>query len=397
MTFTTANSSATIIPLDTATKPTKAAMPTPMPFPKFKETWLLQVAADWKNLPHSAVAIAIAITKFMNRISPEHDAFPGMANLLALIPITKANLINAIRCLEARGHLRVYRSRKSERENSYYPVLKTNPPSIEAAIPPSIEATIPPPSIEAATPGGIEAAIPKPENNLRSIKPEDKPEREARHSGSPTPPNTNPIIQTKVVGEEVKIGTNLITSDDPSLRRNRSLRGKRLPEDWRPSPKDEAFARDLLGDGPQGWAWELGKFLDYYCGRAVTMLDWSRTWRNWCRRAAEWKAQRPVHSGNVTVADAERRIRDGEATAADVRLVKDHNKVSYGVMLRGVRSDDFQESLDDIFNRRQHDGTTLDLHAEPVIEPAALIPNRTDERIRPLRPAWREDSEDTGE
>lgn len=65
-----------------------------------------------------------------------------------------------------------------------------------------------------------------------------------------------------------------------------SPRGHRLPADWTPSPEARQFAiglglePDVVAEG----------FRDYWLdkpGAAARKIDWSGTWRNWCRRTAE--------------------------------------------------------------------------------------------------------------
>ena len=66
----------------------------------------------------------------------------------------------------------------------------------------------------------------------------------------------------------------------------RSNRGHRLPDDWFPSMEDHSFADRL------GVVGEVDKFRDHWHsqpGQKGTKVDWSATWRNWCRRAAERK------------------------------------------------------------------------------------------------------------
>lgn len=65
-------------------------------------------------------------------------------------------------------------------------------------------------------------------------------------------------------------------------------RGKRLPDDWRPSPELVGWARSThpLVD----LRIEVPKFRDYWHGKAgkdATKLDWSGTFRNWIRTADE--------------------------------------------------------------------------------------------------------------
>jgi hypothetical protein len=76
----------------------------------------------------------------------------------------------------------------------------------------------------------------------------------------------------------------------PSLRSgvSRAGRGARLPDDWQPSLDELAFARSLLPE-PQV-SKEAAKFRDYWHARAgpqAVKRDWTATWRNWIRTAAE--------------------------------------------------------------------------------------------------------------
>lgn len=62
--------------------------------------------------------------------------------------------------------------------------------------------------------------------------------------------------------------------------------GSRLPDGWMPSAEDRAFASGL-GLAPEAIA---DGFRDYWRGATGAKgrkADWSATWRNWCRRAAE--------------------------------------------------------------------------------------------------------------
>lgn len=70
-----------------------------------------------------------------------------------------------------------------------------------------------------------------------------------------------------------------------------SRKGSRLPADWKPSDQDLRAADELLGDFHLANI-EAAKFRDYWIskpGAGGVKLDWSATWRNWCRRAAENK------------------------------------------------------------------------------------------------------------
>lgn len=74
-------------------------------------------------------------------------------------------------------------------------------------------------------------------------------------------------------------------------------RGARLPHDWSPGEQglSEACGAGLSRERVE---LEVAKFRDYWAaqpGQRGVKLDWSATWRNWCRKAAEQPAPR---SGN---------------------------------------------------------------------------------------------------
>lgn len=72
---------------------------------------------------------------------------------------------------------------------------------------------------------------------------------------------------------------------EPSVKRQ-SARGTRLPTDWWPSSADQEFARTLSVDP----VITADSFRDYWHSRpgaGGVKLDWSATWRNWCRTDAK--------------------------------------------------------------------------------------------------------------
>lgn len=88
-------------------------------------------------------------------------------------------------------------------------------------------------------------------------------------------------------------------------------RGSRLPDDWQPSIEDLKFAGDLglrLFEIDN----EAAKFRDYWSnkpGKAGVMLDWSKTWRNWCRRATtDFKPNGKGNGPGSNVMDAAERL-----------------------------------------------------------------------------------------
>jgi len=71
-------------------------------------------------------------------------------------------------------------------------------------------------------------------------------------------------------------------------KRERTPRATRLSQDWQPSNSDLDYAREL------GWTDKQVRetaqdFLDYWMaksGQGATKVDWSATWRRWCRNTA---------------------------------------------------------------------------------------------------------------
>ena len=85
--------------------------------------------------------------------------------------------------------------------------------------------------------------------------------------------------------------------------KNLPKKGTRLTPDWQPINGDAEFGRKLL---PKHWMTEGEKFRDFWIakpGQQGIKLDWSATWRNWCRRAAEQHGHPAEPSYKPTVLD----------------------------------------------------------------------------------------------
>lgn len=70
-------------------------------------------------------------------------------------------------------------------------------------------------------------------------------------------------------------------------------RGTRLPDDWEPTGPDFAVAAQLLTEA--GARAEVEKFRDHWkqqAGAKGVKLDWNAAWRNWFRRAAEYRGSK---------------------------------------------------------------------------------------------------------
>jgi len=88
-------------------------------------------------------------------------------------------------------------------------------------------------------------------------------------------------------------------------------KGTRLPDDWKPTDDDLKAADEFLGDFALADT-EAAKFRDYWIskpGSGGVKLDWSATWRNWCRKAAENKPRAgPARQRHETPAEIGNRM-----------------------------------------------------------------------------------------
>jgi hypothetical protein len=124
-----------------------------------------------------------------------------------------------------------------------------------------------------------------------------------------TTPQTGPDDTAQLCGKNRQIEPSKDSlpsgerDDEPILASHQALsisskaRQTELPTDWMPTALDLEFARGE-GLGDDAIRREIGKFKDYWPNAPTARrkkVDWSATWRNWIRRAAEQK--RP-HSGN---------------------------------------------------------------------------------------------------
>jgi len=91
---------------------------------------------------------------------------------------------------------------------------------------------------------------------------------------------------------EIEIETETYRKETETKRevekRERTPRATRLSQDWQPSNSDLDYAREL------GWTDKQVRdtaqdFSDYWMaksGQGATKVDWSATWRRWCRNTA---------------------------------------------------------------------------------------------------------------
>lgn len=107
-------------------------------------------------------------------------------------------------------------------------------------------------------------------------------------------------------------------------------RGTRLPPDWEPSSADKDAAK-LEGLSENDISREGSKFRDYWlakAGQGGVKLDWPATWRNWCRRAADYLGRQPVTENNVVPIGCYAAFGSAELDAWDA-----HNRKTKGINL----------------------------------------------------------------
>ncbi len=90
-------------------------------------------------------------------------------------------------------------------------------------------------------------------------------------------------------------------SKEPSSNSPRAKKGCRLPPDWKPSDADLTFAanQNMTAEETKH---EADQFRDFWIskpGAGGCKLDWSATWRTWCRnRRGAGQARKPISSGD---------------------------------------------------------------------------------------------------
>lgn len=109
---------------------------------------------------------------------------------------------------------------------------------------------------------------------------------------------------TVTPGSETGIASPTVTDrhkashgDVPSLskslnkERKRERRAEQLSDAWEPKPPDWDFAVSQLGDAA---TLELQKFKDHARTKGRVAKDWDAAWRNWVRRAVEYRGGTPL-------------------------------------------------------------------------------------------------------
>jgi len=219
----TSKSSATIIPINSATNPPKLT-PTRNTFEKFKEAWQLQIAAD-NTLPAGALRVALAISSHMNR-HKNGRAWPGYNRLQGMLGIGRRTVIRNVQRLEKAGHLTVERRRNGTRNapNHYWPELKDASKSGTQNDTTLVSQLWHHPSVTGDT-TIVSRVTPEPLSEPLS-EPPNEPLSDTAAVGTAANGNTEVrTTQGKRVAEEGRQAT-LTSSDNPSSPSQRSHRGK---------------------------------------------------------------------------------------------------------------------------------------------------------------------------
>jgi hypothetical protein len=99
---------------------------------------------------------------------------------------------------------------------------------------------------------------------------------------------TSPVTKSDVLDSESDTDSEAEKNQEGEARAPRSARATRLPEDFTLTPERRAVAEIEKSDPDR----EFQNFTDYWLsasGAKSRKHDWDRTWRMWCRRAADFK------------------------------------------------------------------------------------------------------------
>lgn len=126
----------------------------------------------------------------------------------------------------------------------------------------------------------------------------EKRRQNAEQNGQKQPKNEAPIkekninIENKKEKSNKKESENLVgdqgdVSPNGSTQNIKSKHGSRLPDDWSPDEQGREYARNLGLDVGR----TIEDFCDYWhakTGKDATKMDWSLTWKTWCRKAKDY-------------------------------------------------------------------------------------------------------------
>lgn len=118
----------------------------------------------------------------------------------------------------------------------------------------------------------------------------------AENSQKQDPLNKNRIDKNRIDKKKEKsnkkesenlVGDQGDVSPNGSTQNIKSKHGSRLPDDWSPDEQGREYARNLGLDVGR----TIEDFCDYWhakTGKDATKMDWSLTWKTWCRKAKDY-------------------------------------------------------------------------------------------------------------
>lgn len=113
----------------------------------------------------------------------------------------------------------------------------------------------------------------------------------AENSQKQDPLNKNRIdknrIDKKKEKSNKKESENLVGDQGDVSPNGSTQKGSRLPDDWSPDEQGREYARNLGLDVGR----TIEDFCDYWhskTGKDATKMEWSLTWRTWCRKAKDY-------------------------------------------------------------------------------------------------------------
>lgn len=207
-----------------------------------------------KGLGASERLILLALANFANR---NHECWPSVSSLIEDTGLSERTIRASTKALEERA-LITKRTRQDAYGRTTSSVYYL---SVEGAN------TAPPPATIAPT--GVQPLHPTP--------------------ATIAPSYNEPVIEP--------VSMNHLFCDASQNPKPKSQRGTRISEDWNPSQDDynQALSMGLTVEQVDN---EANKFRDYWIAKAGSggvKLNWSATWRNWCRTAKD-RSRAPSYS-----------------------------------------------------------------------------------------------------
>lgn len=123
------------------------------------------------------------------------------------------------------------------------------------------------------------------------------PEEEGSASRNETEPQTSARADTPIPDSGQRnpeggagTGAGTVATGAPALERRG--RARRLPGSFEVTDAMRAWARKETGLADEVIDAETEKFRDHFAGSGSAKVDWAATWRNWLRKAVEYRARR---------------------------------------------------------------------------------------------------------